>query len=263
MTTFIEVKNVTLDIPIYDASKSFRTSMLKYCTGGTILQNSKQDNDSGRSAHVSVRALDNISIRLEKGDRLGLIGHNGAGKTTLLRVLAGVYKPLSGHVTHAGKVTPLFNMSLGMDIDDTGADNIATIGLHLGMKPEEIKAKREGIIAFSGLGDFIGLPVRTYSMGMQLRLCFAIATALEPQILLLDEGIAAGDMQFTEAARDRLENFYQKLDILVIASHSESLIKQLCNKALLLEHGKVIAQGQVDDVLGIYHKRAVNVQVPI
>ncbi len=144
-------------------------------------------------------------------------------------------------------------MAIGLDLDDSGLENIATVGMYLGMTAEEITRKKEDIIAFSGLGDFIELPVRTYSAGMQVRLSFAIATALNPEILLMDEGIGMGDAQFTENAKIRLEAFYNRLHILVIASHSDDLIRQLCNKAMLLEHGKIVAYGDVESIFERYH----------
>lgn len=251
MSAYIELKNVTLDIPIFDVSKSFRKSLFNYCTGGRVIQ------DANNTKSVSIRALENVSFRLEKGDRLGLIGHNGSGKTSLLRVLAGVYKPDIGTLSFRGKVTSLFNIAIGMDMDDTGIENISTIGMYLGMTTKEIESKKADVIKFSGLGDFIGLPVRTYSNGMLVRLSFAIATTLDPEILLMDEGIGAGDAQFAEGAKARLEEFYRRLDVLVIASHSDDLIRQLCNKAMLLEHGKVIVYGGVEEVIETYHKRSL------
>jgi ABC-type polysaccharide/polyol phosphate transport system ATPase subunit len=248
MSSFIELENVTLDIPIFDVARSFRRSLFNYCTGGQIMQ------DSGKKNMVNIRALENINFRLEKGDRLGLVGHNGAGKTTLLRVLAGVYTPLIGKMRSNGKITPLFNISIGMDLDDTGIENISTIGMYLGMTPKEIEDRKEEIISFSELGDFINLPVRTYSSGMMVRLSFAIATSLQPEVLLMDEGIGAGDAQFAEKAKARLDEFYRNIDILVIASHGDDLIRQLCNKAMLLEHGKVMAFGEVEAVLEQYHR---------
>jgi len=248
MDTFIDVKSLTVDIPIYDASRSFRSTLMNRYIGGRI----KRDKKSGR---VSVRALEDISFYLQKGDRLGLIGHNGSGKTTLLRLLSGVYQPLQGRYRFAGRITSLFNISLGQDIDDSGIDNIFSTGMHLGMSKQEILRKKDEIIAFSELGDFIHLPLRTYSTGMLTRLSFAIATALEPDILLMDEGIGAGDANFAEKAKNRLESFYSKAGILVIASHADTLIQKLCNKAMLLEHGKIITLGDVDEVLAIYHER--------
>lgn len=245
MTTFLEVNHLTLDIPIFNVSRSFRTTLLNRFTGGRIEQNVD-------SKQVSIRALDNINFRLEAGDRLGLIGHNGAGKTTLLRVLACIYKPLKGWYDYHGRITPLFNMAVGLDLDDTGMDNIHTIGMHLGMTKSEVNSKKDEIIEFSELGDFIHLPMRIYSAGMQTRLSFAIATALEPDILLMDEGIGAGDANFAEKAKNRLTHFYDKTSVMVIASHSNDLIRKLCNKALLLEHGQQVVLGNVDDVLARY-----------
>ncbi len=245
MSVFLEVKNITLDIPIFNVSRSFRTSLIQCMTGGQI-------NQHDHSKQVSVRALDDISFKLNAGDRLGIVGHNGAGKTTLLRVLARIYRPLVGHYHYRGKITPLFNMALGLDLDDTGLDNIYTIGMHLGMTKTEISSKKDEIIQCCELGDFIHLPVRIYSVGMQTRLSFAIATSLEPDILLMDEGIGAGDASFAEKAKNRLINFYDKTSILVIASHSDELIRKLCNKALLMRGGKQVLLGSVDDVLSEY-----------
>ncbi|OGO93222.1 MAG: ABC transporter ATP-binding protein [Coxiella sp. RIFCSPHIGHO2_12_FULL_44_14] len=246
MATYLEVERLTVDIPIYHTSRSFR-SVLANRLGGKI--------NRQKTGQVSIRALDNISFRVEHGDRLGLIGHNGAGKTTLLRLLAGVYKPLQGIYRFQGKITPLFNISIGLDLDDTGIDNIFTIGTYLGMPKTEIRHKKNEIIEFSELGDFIRLPVRTYSTGMMTRLSFAIATAINPDILLMDEGIGAGDASFAEKAQKRLESFYSRMNILVIASHAEELIRRLCTKAILLEHGKMIACGAVEYVLELYRTR--------
>ncbi len=247
MTSYIELNNVTLDIPIFDTSRSFRETFKNKWIGGQIKK-------QGKSKRTSIRALENINFRLNKGDRLGLVGHNGAGKTTLLRLLARVYHPTSGRLITQGNITPLFNISIGLDPDDSGVDNIFTIGTYLGMSKEDINAKKEDIIAFSELGDFIHLPVRTYSTGMSVRLSFAIATALDPDILLMDEEIGTSDANFAEKAKRRLEAFYSKLSILVIASHSEEIIRRMCNKALLLKHGRPTAFGNVDEVLEQYNK---------
>lgn len=247
MSTFLEVDSLTIDIPIFSMARTFRSTLANRFIGGQIHQNKKNH-------QVSVRALDNISFRLNEGDRLGLIGHNGAGKSTLLRVLAGVYKPLLGSYRHQGSITPLFNIGIGLDIDDSGHDNIYSTGMYLGMTRQEVERKKQGIIEFSELGDFIKLPVRTYSTGMSTRLSFAIATALEPDILLMDEGIGAGDASFADKAQRRLESFYSKMKILVIASHSDELLRKLCNKAMLLEHGKIICAGEIEPVIERYHR---------
>ena len=247
---YIDVRNVTVDIPIFDSNRSLRKSLYnRYLgnLGGEIQQSSGK--------HLHVRALHEINFRLNDGDRLGLIGHNGAGKSTLLNVLAGIYKPHRGVVSIGGRVTPLFNPSLGLDSDDTGYENIYTIGMFYGLTKQAVDAKRDEIIAFSELGDFIHSPVRTYSSGMLLRLSFAIVTSLNPEILLMDEGIGAGDAAFAHKASERLGSFYEKINILVLASHSDALIKQMCNKAMLLDHGKILKLGEVDEVMDFYHER--------
>ena len=250
MHTYLEAKNLNLSIPIFDAARSFRSSLFKCCVGGQIIKNNQDP-----SSVVSVRALDNINFRLESGDRLGLIGHNGSGKTSLLRVLAGIYFPDSGVIHHNVKITSLFNINIGIDGDDTGLENIFNIGLYLGISKKEILKKKDEIIEFSGLKDFIYLPVRVYSTGMLLRLSFAIVTILEPKILLMDEGFGTGDVDFTQKAKYKLEEFYKNVDILIMASHSDELIKKLCNKALLLENGKIKAYGKVEEVFDVYYKK--------
>ncbi len=244
MSSWIEVKNVTIDIPVYNTDRSFRSVLVSNYIGGSLKQTSNA---------VIVRALSNINLSLKSGDRLGLVGHNGAGKSTLLSLLAGIYKPLHGSVRHQGRITPLFNLTPGLDPVDTGLENIKTIGMFLGMNKQEIAKKTEEIINFSELQDFINLPVRTYSSGMVARLSFGIATALEPDILLIDEGIGAGDDSFALKAQKRLEDFYNRINILVVASHSRGLIRQLCNKAILLEHGQITAAGSVDEIFDIYY----------
>ncbi len=243
----IKLDKVTLDFPILDATRSFRKSLLGGGIGGLISQR------NGGSRHVTVRALDAITMDINDGDRLGLIGANGAGKSTLLRVLAGIYPPTSGQCTVEGRVSSLLGIGLGMDVDDTGLENIRSIGLFLGMSPREIREKTEEIASFSELGDYLGLPVRIYSSGMMLRLSFAIATAIDPDILLLDEGLGAGDASFAEKAKRRVDDLVARSSVLVLASHSDALIREMCNRAALLSHGRVEAIGDVDEVLGTYH----------
>lgn len=244
MQNLIEVKNVSVEIPVFDVRRSFRQSIANKL-GASINQ--------GEKDKVFVHALKDISFSLMPGERVGLVGHNGAGKTTLLRLLANIYKPTSGSCVCRGKVTSLFSVGLGKDMDDSGLDNIKTMGMFLGMTKEEIAKKTNDIVEFSELGDFIHLPVRTYSSGMSTRLSFAVATSLEPDILLMDEGIGAGDASFAEKAERRLTQFYGRLKSLVLASHSDDLIRQLCNKAILLEHGTIKAMGGVEEILALYH----------
>ena len=246
MTSLI-LENVTVDFPIYGAQKSFR-SALRSATGGLIRR------EGGNQQRVTVRALDDSSLTIKHGDRLGIIGHNGAGKSTLLRVCAGVYEPSQGRVHIEGKISPLFNVSPGMDHDDTGYENIITCGLFLGMTPEEIVRKTPDIETFSELGEYLSLPVKTYSTGMLTRLGFAIATAIDPEILVLDEGLGAGDARFAEKAKRRVDALIERSSILILASHSDALIQSFCNRAILMQSGRITAEGKVDEVIEAYRK---------
>ncbi len=251
----VVLKNVTLDYPIYGAAQQSLRQVIFGRTGGLVLH------EGARRQRVVVRALENISFSLEHGDRLGLIGHNGAGKSTLLRVLAGVYAPTSGTLEVEGRISPLFNAAPGLDLEDTGFENIKTCGMFLGMSANRVEECTPEIADFSELGEYLSLPVRTYSSGMVTRLSFAIATSIEPEILLLDEGIATGDARFAERAEKRLTNLISRSSILVLASHSDAMIKNLCNRCALLEKGHLIAIGPVDEIVSLYHERAAKVQV--
>lgn len=241
------LENVTVDFPIYGAHKTFR-GVLQSATGGLIRR------EGLHQERVIVRALDNVSLMLKDGDRLGIIGHNGAGKSTLLRVCAGVYDPTQGRVFIDGQVSPLFSTSPGLDPDDTGYENIVTCGLFLGMTREEILQKTPEIEQFSELGEYLSLPVRTYSTGMLMRLGFAIATAIDPEILILDEGLGAGDARFADRAKRRVDDLVERCSILVLASHSEALIQAMCNKAVLMRAGRIIQEARVDEIVQLYHE---------
>ncbi len=254
--TSIVVDNVTIDFPIYGTShRSLRQTLFGH-TGGLI-----RHERAGRQERVVVRALDNVSFALQNGDRLGLIGHNGAGKSTLLRVLAGVYRPDSGSIRIEGRVSPLFNSVPGLDPDDNGYENIKTCGIFLGMTLEEIDRRLSDIAEFCELGEYLDLPVRTYSTGMVMRLGFAIATAIDTDILLLDEGLGAGDARFAARAEDRMNALIQRTRILVLASHSDALIKSMCSRAILMEKGRLVAIGPVDEIINRYHERPSEAQV--
>jgi ABC-type polysaccharide/polyol phosphate transport system ATPase subunit len=247
------LENVIVDFPIYGSHKSFR-SVLRSATGGLIRR------EGPHHERVTVRALDNVSLRLKHGDRLGIIGHNGAGKSTLLRVCAGVYDPTQGRVFIDGQVSPLFSIAPGLDLDDTGYENILTCGLFLDMTREEIMQKMADIEQFSELGEYLSLPVRTYSTGMLTRLGFAIATAIDPEILILDEGLGAGDARFAERAKRRVDDLVDRSSILILASHSEALIQAMCNKAVLMRAGHIIQEGSIDEIVKLYH--AMNAEHP-
>ena len=243
----IRLDHVSVAFPIYDASsRSLKKRMLGAATGGRI------QSESGPSV---VQALDDVTLHFQHGDRVGLVGHNGAGKTTLLRVLAGIYEPGNGTVQVDGHIAPLFDIALGMDPESTGYENIVLRGLYLGLSHDEIRARTGEIAEFTELGPFLDLPIRTYSAGMRMRLAFAVSTSIHPDILLLDEGIGAGDAGFIEKANRRLQEFTDKAAIIVLASHSEQLVSQVCRSAVLIEHGRVIAQGPTDEVLASYRKR--------
>ncbi len=203
---------------------------------------------------MTIQALTDVSFSLKEGDRVALIGHNGAGKTTLLRVLAGIYYPVSGTIVASGRIAPLFDVSLGMSPDSTGWENIRIRALYLGMSDAELARKIDEIAEFTELGPFLDMPLRTYSLGMQTRLAFAVSTAIEPEILLLDEGIGAGDAAFIEKANKRLDQFVDRAGIMVLASHSEALIERLCNKGIVMEHGRVRFIGSKDEAIAFYRQ---------
>lgn len=200
-----------------------------------------------RSGAAFVAALHDVSFELSAGDRLGLVGSNGAGKTTLLKLLYGIYEPTAGQVAINGRVDALFNINLGFRREATGRRNIKLRGLISGWSEQEIAARMEKIIEFSELGDFIDLPFKSYSQGMGARLAFAIATSFEPEILLMDEWIGAGDPAFQEKSKARMREMTAKAGIIVLASHNQALIKSTCDKVLELEKGSVKFFGDAEE----------------
>ena len=253
----VVLENVRVDFPIYGAQRSLRTTIFQRATGGLIHREGRNQD------RVVVRALDDVSLDLEEGDRLGLIGHNGSGKSTLLKVLAGIYEPVAGKLSVEGRVTPLFDMMPGLDVEDTGYENIFTAGMLLGMSRDQLERKIPEIEEFCELGEYLSLPVRTYSTGMTMRLGFAIITALDPGILLMDEGFGTGDLRFTERAMERTNDFIGRSRIIVLASHSDSMIKSMCNKAALMQEGRILSVGPVDDVLEEYQILVHKLRPPV
>jgi ABC-type polysaccharide/polyol phosphate transport system ATPase subunit len=244
--TAIIVRNLSVDIPIFDvASSSIRQLLLRRAVGGQVAQ---------QGSHVVVNALKQIGFEAHDGDRIGLVGPNGSGKTTLLRVLADIYPPTSGTVEVVGRVSPMFDNNLGMNADATGLENIRLCGLLWGLTPAQIENSIDDIAEFTELGGYLNMPVRTYSQGMQMRLAFAIVTVREPEILLLDESIGVGDAQFFDKASARLQSIVDRSRILVVASHSDPMIRRLCNKAIWLHAGRLMEFGEVDRVLHAYSK---------
>ena len=236
---------VDVSIPIFNANgRSLTSRLLEVATGGVL--------DADPKGKVIVTALQDVSLNLQPGDRLGIIGHNGAGKSTLLRVMGGVYRPTSGVARISGKVNSLIDINLGINLEATGLENIYVRGALLGLNKKQIDSKILDITEFSELGDFLKMPVRTYSSGMQLRLAFAVSTIVRPEILIMDEWLSVGDAAFQAKAEIRLGELLESTQILIIASHSRKLLESVCNRLIWLEHGKVKDQGPVAEVLSRY-----------
>jgi lipopolysaccharide transport system ATP-binding protein len=241
----IHLDNVGVDFPVYNAaSMSLKNRLLSSVTGGAI--------DREHDGLVVVRGLQDINLRITAGERVGLIGHNGAGKTTMLRVLSGIYQPTQGEAVIQGDVVSLIDISLGIDQEATGRENIRLRSAMLGFTPEQTRERMDEIIEFSGLGDFIEMPFRTYSSGMQLRLAFAVSTTVTPQILILDEWLSTGDENFRERAEERMRRVVDSTEILILASHTRNLLATNCDRIIWLEHGKVRKDGKVGIILEEY-----------
>ncbi|WP_460109252.1 ABC transporter ATP-binding protein [Pseudomonas sp. S3_H04] len=200
----------------------------------------------------TINALSNINLSIERGERVGLIGLNGAGKSTLLKVMARIYPTTSGTANTLGHVCPMFEFATGFEMNQSGWDNIRIRALLLGLKPREIKAKMQEIAEFSELGEFLNYPVRTYSAGMFIRLAFSVSTAINPEVLLLDEVMGAGDINFAHKAQERMKKFMTQGKILVFSSHSPDLVSDFCERTIWLEKGKVRMDGKTDQVLKTY-----------
>lgn len=239
------LENVNIDFPIFNASgRRLTNQLLRTATGGQV--------GKGDSGKVHVRALEGLFLDLSSGSSLGLVGHNGAGKSTLLRLLAGIYEPTSGKIVRDGRVTSLTEIGIGISPELSGRDNILIRGVVMGLSLKDIRTKMDEIIDFSELGEFIDLPVRTYSTGMSLRLAFAVSTVTQPEILVMDEWLSVGDESFQHKAEARIQKIVDESDILVLASHSRGLIERTCNEVLWLEHGTIKMLGPTDEVLNQY-----------
>jgi ABC-2 type transport system ATP-binding protein len=243
----ILLENLTVEFPIYHLNaRSIKKEFLRLTTGGKLSSDNKI---------VVVKALDNISLHIQHGDRVGLLGHNGAGKSTLLRVFARIYEPSYGYLHIDGKVSPLLDLMLGVNAESTGYENIITRGLLLGLTRPQIMQKMDEIAEFTGLGDYLSMPIRTYSSGMSLRLAFAVATSITPEILILDEVVGAGDANFIEKAAQKMEALITRASIVILASHSQEILRKTCNKLLVMEAGKVKFFGPTEQGIAIYSSR--------
>lgn len=239
MSSVLELHNVSLEYPIYSIrAQSLRNSVMNLAVGGRLL---KDGHDV-----IHVKALDNITFKLAVGDRLGIIGHNGSGKTTLLKVLAGVYEPTRGSIEIRGRVSSMVDIGLGADDHLTGRENIINMARLRGFTTKQILAQIPEIVDFSDLGQFIDLPMKTYSAGMKSRLVFAVATCFEPDILLLDEWIGAGDASFFDKAREKMDQILMNSRMMVLATHNFQLVKDVCNKLLVLDSGSQVYFGDTE-----------------
>ena len=242
----IVLKNVTVQIPIYDVGgSSLRKVILSKTVGGRFERS---------GSHLVVDALKDVSFEAHDGDRVALVGNNGSGKSTLLRVLSDVYPATAGSVQVVGEVSPMFDTMLGMSMDATGMENIWICGRLWGLSQTQIKDSLDDISEFTELGDYLNVPVRTYSTGMMLRLAFAIATVRDPEILLLDEVVGVGDSSFFEKAFNRLQGIIRRSQILFLASHADDILRKVCNKAIWLDHGNLVQYGEFEKVIAAYRQ---------
>ena len=237
----IRAEGLAIEFPLYHVGAR---SLKKRLLARTPLR-LKQD----ESNRVVVAALRGLSFEINRGERVALVGGNGAGKTTLLRTLAGIYEPVAGRLEVAGSVGSLIDPAAGMDQSSTGRENILLRALYRGLDDAEAQEMAEEVGSFSGLGEFLDVPVRTYSAGMQVRLSFAMATVIEPEILLMDEWLLAGDADFMQRAQERLGRLIEGADIMVLASHNMDVVRALCTRAIRLEAGRIAADGPVAEVL--------------
>jgi ABC-2 type transport system ATP-binding protein/lipopolysaccharide transport system ATP-binding protein len=241
----IRLDNVSVAFPVYHGgSRSLKKQILFRGSAGRIGHDASQ--------RVVIQALQDISLTLKTGDRLALIGPNGAGKTTLLRVMAGIYEPTGGAIATRGRISPMLDNSFGIDGDLSGYDNIRMRGLLLGLSPAEIEERLPEIAEFTELGDYLEIPMRTYSSGMMLRLSFAVATCFRPEILLMDEWMVAADAHFMAKAATRIRRFVEDASLMVLSSHDLELCRHWCTRALWLEGGVARGFGPIDDVLAAY-----------
>jgi len=245
---YLRLRSVSVDLPMYQgSSRSLKKSLLATSSRGNFASDALQ--------RLTVRALNDVTVDIEEGARLGVIGPNGAGKSTLLRVLSSIHRPSHGRILKSGRVTSLLDVSVGMDPEATGLENIILRGMYLGFHPKEMRQRIPEIAEFSELGDYLQLPVRTYSSGMMIRLAFAVSTSFEPEILVMDEWLTVGDARFLAKAQKRLEQYVRGSRILVLATHSMPLVEEWCNRAILLDQGHVVASGDVKEVVEAYRAR--------
>jgi ABC-type polysaccharide/polyol phosphate transport system ATPase subunit len=240
----IVLKNTEVTFSIYNAKTRSVRNKIIHSVGGKV----KAVDDT-----IYVKALDNINLEIKQGDRLGIVGHNGAGKSTLLKILSGIYEPTSGAARIEGYVSSLTDITMGMDPESSGYDNIIMRCIFMGMSFKQAKTHVQDIIDFSELREYISLPARTYSTGMYFRLAFTIATCLAPDILIMDEMISTGDAAFVEKARRRVISLIEQTQIMIIASHDQQLMANICNRGIWMEKGRIIMDGDINEIISTYN----------
>jgi lipopolysaccharide transport system ATP-binding protein len=241
-TNHISLKNVNL----HYSAVAFKERSLKSLLGKMWKRN------SAAAALHDIHALKNIDLQIGSGERIGLLGHNGAGKSSFLKMVAGLYPISSGRRVINGTVRSLFDLSLGFEPDATGRENILYRGLLLGLSPKFMRAIEAEIVQFADIGEFIDYPIKTYSAGMQVRLAFAISTAVGGDILLLDEVIGAGDAGFMIKAKERILKLVAQSEILILASHDFGALKSICRRGIVLHHGSVVFDGEIGAAVAAY-----------
>lgn len=243
----IHLQNTSLSFPIYNvAARSLKKNFLRAATGGRVLQDANH--------RIVVHALDKITLSINHGDRVGLIGHNGAGKSSFLRLLAGIYEPTGGRLLINGHISPLLGFTQGIEGELTGYENIRVRGTLLGLSRKQIDRQIQDIASFTGLGDYLAMPTRTYSTGMLVRLAFAISSSIQPEILLIDEVFGTVDADFMGKARMRLNNLLNQASIVIMANHAGNMLSEFCNKGIVINNGSVQYFGDIENAFEIYRK---------
>lgn len=242
----IELNNVSLKYDLYfDKTTNLKEFLINFFRRKHRIPKTKTD---------SFNALNNINLHFKEGDRIGIIGPNGAGKSTLLKIISGVLQPTGGEIFVSGNIQPLIEVGAGFNPEFSGRENIYLNGYMLGFTKQQIAVKEKEIIEFSELGEFIDLPIKYYSSGMSVRLAFAIATSIEPEILVFDEMLAAGDLHFMEKAKKRMNILLEQAKILVFVSHDLKLVETLCKTVFVINKGEIVFQGPPTDAISFYQK---------
>lgn len=249
---YLEMSGVSVDFPLFSSqSRGLINSLLRF--DRAVQQRIETKGGSG----VTVHALRDITLHLKVGDRVALIGRNGAGKTTMLRVMSGVYEPEHGEIRSSGNISALTDLMLGVDPEASGYDFVITRGIVMGLTKTQARGLFQDVEAFTELGDYLHLPVRSYSTGMLLRLAFAVSTAVVPDILLMDEMIGVGDAQFIERAHHRLDKLMSQVEILVLASHNEEILRAFCSKGIVMSEGRIVYAGPLEECLALHNESAL------